>query len=51
MHFSSQPNKSPATKKEEPMQLNEVLDHLQSIANAENVAGMARFGINPHHTL
>lgn len=33
------------------MQLNEVLDHLQSIANAENVAGMARFGINPHHTL
>ena len=28
------------------MQLNEVLDHLQSIANAENVAGMVRFGIN-----
>jgi 3-methyladenine DNA glycosylase AlkD len=33
------------------MQLNEVLEHLKSLANAENVAGMARFGINPDHTL
>jgi len=33
------------------MQLNDVIDHLQSLANAENVAGMARFGINPDHTL
>jgi 3-methyladenine DNA glycosylase AlkD len=33
------------------MQLNDVLEHLKSLANAENVAGMARFGINPDHTL
>src|SRR4029450_3375079 len=33
------------------MQLDEVLEHLRSIANTENVAGMARFGINPHNTL
>jgi len=33
------------------MQLNDVLDHLLSIANPENVAGMARFGINPYRTL
>ena len=33
------------------MQLNEVLDYLHSIANADNVAGMARFGIKPHNTL
>ena len=33
------------------MQLNNVLDHLLSIANSENVAGMERFGINPYRTL
>jgi 3-methyladenine DNA glycosylase AlkD len=33
------------------MQLDEVLDHLRSIANPKNVAGMARFGINPQNTL
>lgn len=33
------------------MQLEEVLDYLKSLANPANVAGMARFGINPHGTL
>lgn len=33
------------------MQLSDLLEHLQSLANAENVAGMARFGINPDRTL
>jgi 3-methyladenine DNA glycosylase AlkD len=33
------------------MQLDEVLDHLRSLANPDNVAGMARFGINPQNTL
>jgi 3-methyladenine DNA glycosylase AlkD len=33
------------------MQIRDVLEHLQSLANAENVAGMARFGINPDQTL
>jgi len=33
------------------MQLAEVLAQLQSSANPTNVAGMARFGINPHNTL
>jgi hypothetical protein len=33
------------------MQLTDVLDHLHLIANPDNVAGMARFGINPHNTL
>src|SRR5690349_13074547 len=33
------------------MQLNDVLDHLLSIASPENAAGMARFGINPYRTL
>src|SRR4051812_33103664 len=33
------------------MQVNDVLEHLKSLANAENVAGMARFGINPDRTL
>jgi 3-methyladenine DNA glycosylase AlkD len=31
--------------------LEEILDVLQSQANPDNVAGMARFGINPHNTL
>ena len=31
--------------------LEEILDVLHSQANPENVAGMARFGINPHNTL
>jgi 3-methyladenine DNA glycosylase AlkD len=31
--------------------LEEILDVLQSLANPDNVAGMARFGINPHNTL
>lgn len=29
----------------------DILDRLQSLANAENVAGMARYGINTHNTL
>jgi 3-methyladenine DNA glycosylase AlkD len=33
------------------LQVNEALDHIQSIANPKNVAGMARFGINPQNTL
>src|SRR4029079_4504792 len=33
------------------MQLLELLDRLHVIANPENVAGMARFGINPYNTL
>jgi 3-methyladenine DNA glycosylase AlkD len=33
------------------MQFEEVLDKLHSLANADNVAGMARFGINSHNTL
>ena len=33
------------------MPIDEVLDRLQSLANPDNVAGMARFGINPHNTL
>ena len=31
--------------------LEEILDVLHAQANPENVAGMARFGINPHNTL
>ena len=31
--------------------LEEILDILRSQANPDNVAGMARFGINPHNTL
>jgi 3-methyladenine DNA glycosylase AlkD len=33
------------------MQLIELLDRLHVIAKPENVAGMARFGINPYNTL
>jgi len=33
------------------MQCEEVLHRLRSLASPENVAGMARFGINPHDTL
>lgn len=33
------------------MTLNEIVSKLKSCANAANVAGMARFGINPHKTL
>jgi len=33
------------------MQLADVLAQLQSCANPANVAGMSRFGINPHNTL
>lgn len=29
----------------------EVIKKLKSLSNPQNVAGMARFGINPHHTL
>lgn len=32
------------------MQYEEVLDELKSLSNPENVAGMARFGINPENT-
>ncbi|MSP13488.1 MAG: DNA alkylation repair protein [Chloroflexi bacterium] len=32
------------------MQTNEVLARLKALANPENVAGMARFGINPQNT-
>jgi 3-methyladenine DNA glycosylase AlkD len=45
------PHKPNGDQKGATMQLNEVLDHLQSIANADNVAGMARFGINSQNTL
>jgi 3-methyladenine DNA glycosylase AlkD len=31
--------------------LEEILEVIQSLANPDNVAGMARFGINPHNTL
>jgi 3-methyladenine DNA glycosylase AlkD len=31
--------------------LEEILNLLQSLANPDNVAGMRRFGINPHNTL
>jgi 3-methyladenine DNA glycosylase AlkD len=33
------------------MQYTEVINKLKSLANPKNVAGMARFGINPHKTL
>ena len=33
------------------MKADEILDRLRSMANPENVAGMARFGINPKGTL
>ncbi len=33
------------------MKYEEVMSHLRSLANPEAVAGMARFGINPDHTL
>jgi hypothetical protein len=32
-------------------QAQELLIQLQALANPENVAGMARYGINPHQTL
>ena len=34
-----------------PQSAQEILSHLRSLANPENVAGMARFGINPNQTL
>ena len=33
------------------MECEDILQRLKSLANAENVAGMARFGINPQNTL
>lgn len=33
------------------MQLQDILDQLKAQANPENVAGMAKFGINPENTL
>lgn len=33
------------------MQYAEIISKLRSLANPKNVAGMARFGINPHQTL
>ncbi len=33
------------------MQAEEVISHLKTLANPENVEGMARFGINPRNTL
>ncbi len=33
------------------MECEDILERLKSLANAENVAGMARFGINPQNTL
>ena len=36
---------------ERKQQFHEVMDRLHSLANPENVAGMARFGINPENTL
>lgn len=32
------------------MNLKQILTHLKSLSNPENVAGMARFGINPNNT-
>jgi hypothetical protein len=32
------------------MKCEEILDRLKLLANPENVAGMARFGINPNNT-
>jgi 3-methyladenine DNA glycosylase AlkD len=32
------------------MQIEEILNHLKSLSNPEAIAGMARFGITPHHT-
>jgi 3-methyladenine DNA glycosylase AlkD len=34
-----------------PRSLEQILEVLHSLANPDNVAGMARFGINPHNTL
>ena len=33
------------------MTYDEIMTRMRSMANPENVAGMARFGINPHNTL
>jgi len=33
------------------MNCEEIIRHLRSLANPANVAGMARYGINPHNTL
>ena len=33
------------------MECEDILERLKSLANAENVAGMARYGINPQNTL
>ncbi len=33
------------------MNCQEILNNLNSLSNPENVAGMARYGINPHNTL
>ncbi len=33
------------------MQAEEIISHLKTLANPENVEGMARFGINPRNTL
>jgi len=32
------------------MQYNEIIQKIKSLANPKNVAGMARFGINPANT-
>ncbi|MHB0965083.1 MAG: DNA alkylation repair protein [Bellilinea sp.] len=37
--------------KPEPMTAAQLIDHLRLMANPENAAGMARFGINPANTL
>ena len=34
-----------------PMTCDEIIRYLKGLANPQNVAGMARYGINPHNTL
>jgi 3-methyladenine DNA glycosylase AlkD len=38
-------------KQNAPMTSDEIIGYLKSLANAQNVAGMARYGISPHNTL
>jgi len=38
-------------KPNNPMTCDEIISYLRGLANPENVAGMRRYGINPHNTL
>ena len=38
-------------KPNNPMTSDEIISYLRGLANPENVAGMRRYGINPHNTL